>query len=142
MKTGISIDDIAKFYNEKQELSTLGCDEYEIEKWKKYCQEYYAEKGICLVKEWTVVEVLFSDSETNLLVGLGLKEFVLNANNVLWDSKNRWPPGSVVCSHFLSAIEENCLFITKNTCYVLVGVGHQKSISTALLLSIRSGLSF
>lgn len=70
-----------------------------------------------------------------------LLHFVLHTNNVVWDGKGRWRAGSFACTFFLVVIEENCLFFTNNTCYILLGTGHCKSISTPMLLSIMEGLS-
>jgi hypothetical protein len=134
-----TLEDIVRFYDEVGAPSSFGCDEGEVKNWISYCEEKYPEKGICTVKAWAVVECRCNESEVLALKHkLGVKPFVLKTNYVLWDSKNRWPSGSIACSYFLIEIEESCLFITKNTCYIMVGQGRQKSITPSILLAVMN----
>jgi hypothetical protein len=142
MSITFSIEDVARFYKEVGDPVDLGCCENDMQKWISYCEEKYPYKGICTVKKWAVVECKCTEYEALLLKErMGLKPFVLNANYVVWDSKARWREGDFACSFYLVDIEENCLFITKNTCYILIGEGHKKSISPAILHAIMRGLS-
>lgn len=143
MDSTFSIEDVARFYKEVGEPCDLGCDEIDIQKWIGFCEEKYPYKGVCTVKKWAVVECQCGENEVEIIKEkLGLEPFVLNANYVIWDSKSRWREGNFCCSFFLVELEADCLFITENTCYILVGKGHRKSISPTMLLSIMEGLSF
>ncbi|MEN0036693.1 MAG: hypothetical protein AAGC78_06480 [Cellvibrio sp.] len=138
-----TIEEIARFYREVGEPCDLGCGESDVEKWINFCTGKYPYKGVCTVKKWAVIECRCSENEVLIIKEkLGLQPFVLNANHVMWDSQGRWREGNFCCSFFLIELEESCLFITKNTCYILVGNGHRKSISPTMLLAIMEGLSF
>lgn len=141
MKENFTIEELAWFFSETGTPSDLGCDESEAKKWICFCEDKFPSKGICTVKNWAIVECQCNAVEMSQLREKGLLPFVLHANNVVWDSKGRWREGSFACTFFLVLIEENCLFITNNTCYILLGTGHCKSISTAMLVSIMEGLS-
>jgi hypothetical protein len=142
MEELFTIEDVAGFYAEKGTPSCLGCDESEIEKWISYCEDHYADKGICTVKKWMIVECTYSEPAKAKLREMGLLPFVMHANCVVWDSKNRWRTGSFASSYFLVELSENCLFVTKNTAYILIGSGHKKFISPPMLYAILEGLSF
>ncbi|WP_323816470.1 DUF6957 family protein [Cellvibrio sp. NN19] len=141
MEESFTIEDLARFFSDVGAPSDLGCDESEVQKWISFCEDKYPSKGVCTVKKWAVVECQCSEVEKGQLTSQGFLPFVLHTNYVEWDSRGRWRTGSFASSFFLVVIEENCLFITKNTCYILVGAGHYKSISTPMLLSIMEGLS-
>ena len=141
MKESFTIEDLAKFYSETGIASDLGCDESESGEWISFCEDKYPSKGVCTVKNWAIVECQCNEIEKEQLRSKGLLPAVLHSNYVVWDSRGRWRTGSFACTFFLVAIEENCLFITDNTCYILLGAGHRKSISTPMLVSIMKGLS-
>jgi hypothetical protein len=101
MGSSFSIEDIALFFSELGEPSILGCDEYDVEGWISFCQERYPEKGVCTVKKWAIVECQCNDNEKFLLNKMGLQPTLLNTSCVIWDSRNRWSPGSFACSQHL-----------------------------------------
>jgi hypothetical protein len=142
MEELFTLEDVASFYAEHGTPSELGCDESEVEKWITYCRNEYPEHGICTIKKWMVVECTYSESAKAKLHEMGLLPFVMHTNFVMWDSKGRWRTGSFASSYLLTELKENCLFITKNTAYVLVGNGHHKFISPSMLYAILDGLSF
>lgn len=141
MKDSFTIEDLARFFSDVGVPSDLGCDESEVQKWISFCEDKYPNKGVCSVKNWATVECQCSEVEKGQLTAQGFLPFVLHTNCVVWDSRGRWKVGSFACTFFLVAIEENCLFITKNTCYILLGAGHCKTISIPMLLSIMEGMS-
>lgn len=141
MKNEILIEEIARFFKMEGDQSALGCDQSEISTWVKFCEEKYPSKGYCAVKSWSIVECECNETEEFQLFEMGLLPFVLHTNYVIFDSRRRWQQGSFASSYFQVSFEHNCLFVTNNTCYILVGVGHRKSISPALLAAIFEGLS-
>lgn len=141
MKNEILIEEIAKFFKMEGDRSAFGCDQSEIDRWAKFCEERYPGKGFCAVKLWSIVECECNEKEKLHLFEMGLLPFVLHTNHVIFDSRERWGPGSFASSYFQVSIEHNCLFVTMNTCYLLVGIGHRKSISPMLLAAIFEGLS-
>lgn len=138
----ITIQKISDFFNESGEPSLLGCNESDVERLVSLCESKHSTKGICTVKNWAIVDCEFDDVSRAHFHAKGVQPTVLHTNHVLWDKCQRWPPGSFASSSLLVSIEQNCLFITKNTVYVLVGEGHRKLIAPALLCAIQSGLAF
>jgi len=140
MSENCTVEELSNFFHEIGEPYNLGCYEDDTRRWISFCETEYPQKGICMVKKWAVVECEFNEASNAYLCAKGFQPIVLHSNYVIWDSENRWSSGSFASSSLLVSIEENCLFITKSTVYILVGKGHRKSISPKILVALMEGL--
>lgn len=100
MRNEILIEEIAKFFEIEGDRSAFGCDQNEIDRWVNFCQEQFPEKGVCVVKSWSIVECECNENEELRLFEMGLLPFVLHTNHVIFDSRDRWKPGSFASSYF------------------------------------------
>lgn len=142
MNKNCTVEEIDNFLSEKGEPSSLGCNESDLKKLIALCEEKYPDKGICTVKNWSVVDIEYDDESKAWFHAKGLHPTVLHTNHVICDANQRWRPGSFATSSLLVSMEENCFFVTKNTVYLLVGPGHHKLISPEMQCAILEGLQF
>lgn len=140
MNKNRTAEEIDNFLNEKGKPSNLGCSEADLEKLIALCEEKYPEKGICTVKNWSVVDIEFDDESKAQFHAKGLYPIVLHTHYVMWDKNQRWHQGSFATSSLLVSMEESCFFVTKNTVYLLVGPGCHKLISPEMQCAIQVGL--
>ncbi|WP_256580567.1 MULTISPECIES: hypothetical protein [unclassified Pseudomonas] len=92
-------------------------------------------KPYCLVESWTIFNVDVTEEELNKIHAVGQLPMILFAHNVRFDSERRFDVGDWVRSTFAISFEEEFLFETRNTIYVLRGPGHKKSASLKTVLS-------
>lgn len=96
----------------------------------------FPHKGISAVKQWMWWDYDISEDDRNHFVASGVQPAIVFANYLLWDSRDRWPEGWNVKTTPLVSFEENCLFITRNTVYILVGKGQRKTVDPRHAASI------
>lgn len=99
--------------------------------------QHYPGKPYCLVRSWTVVDLL--DSQGQLLTdseGEALR--VLFAHEVVFDSAGRFAPGWWVRSNYACSWKNDEFFETRRTVYVLLGDGFQKSVDERLVFSVHN----
>jgi hypothetical protein len=95
----------------------------------------YPRKPHCLVEGWTIFNVDVSEDELGKIRSAGQFPLVLYAHDVRFDSERRFDVGDWVRSSFAVSFEEGFLFETRNTVYVLKGLGYEKSASLKTVLS-------
>ncbi|MFW8695362.1 DUF6957 family protein, partial [Mesorhizobium japonicum] len=66
----------------------------------------------------------------------GLEPVLIYARNVVLDSRERFNRGDWVRSTFQLRYEDEGLFFTRNTLYVLLGTGTRQRITLSDLLSL------
>lgn len=110
---------------------SLDSDENVIE----LVQALYPRKPHCLVEDWTILRAVVTDEELQKIQSAGQLPLVLFAHNVRFDSQRRFDVGDWMRSTFAVSFEEGFLFETRNTVYVLMGNGHEKSVSLKTIFS-------
>lgn len=86
-------------------------------------------KKTCTVSDWTIFAVPESGSPYRV-TGI-----------VNYDEASRFKPGCVVCSSFISRVNETSVE-TANTMYQLLGQGRRATVSSGISAAIESGLSY
>ncbi|MHA6181699.1 DUF6957 family protein [Pseudomonas extremaustralis] len=110
---------------------SLGSDEILI----GLVQALYPGKPYCLVENWTILRADVTDDELKKIQAAGQLPLVLFAHNVRFDSQRRFDVGDWMRSTFAISFEEGFLFETRNSVYVLMGPGHEKSVSLKTIFS-------
>ena len=121
----------------KQESEIVGVHEDEIEIWKRKLTQAKERKKIRFVSDWVWWNLNCSNSTKEMLSQKGLMPTALYSHNLIWDELGEFPPGLSVKTSLLERFEENCLFITRNTIYVLVGPGRQSDIDPKVFNGIH-----
>ena len=96
-------------------------------------------KAFCVVKQWILIDLTVTAAEKEKLTGLGLLPATLFAHEIVLDSKGRFQPSMWVRSNFGVSFTEGCMFETKNTVYLLLGLGLRKEASIGAAFSMRAG---
>ena len=96
----------------------------------------FPNKGFCLVQQWTIVRALASDLDLTKIHVHGLLPLFVFAEKVILDSRARFDYGNWVRSTMAISFQDGFLFETKNTVYVLMGDGDEKSASLTAILSL------
>jgi hypothetical protein len=99
-------------------------------------QALYPGKPYCLVDDWTIFKVGVTEDEFVKIQAGGQMPLIVFAHNVRFDSQRRFDVGDWVRSTLAMSFDDGFLFETRNTVYVLVGAGHEKSASLEEVLSI------
>ena len=97
----------------------------------------YAQHSFCLVRDWTILDLVTTVEELEALRTRGLEPVMVYALNVLLDSRGRFNSGDWVRSSFQLSYKETGFFLTKNTVYVLLGNGMRQKITIRDLASLR-----
>lgn len=98
-------------------------------------QALYPGKPYCLVDDWTIFRSDVTEDELQKIHAAGQLPLVLFARNVRFDSQRRFDVGDWMRSTFAISFEEERFFETRNSVYVLMGPGHEKSASLNTIFS-------
>ncbi len=104
----------------------VGCQSNELKERLLFAYDNFSDKGICLVGSWTWVNVELTEDEKADFFR-NFKPAFLFSDNVMADTPERgleWVRTSLLVQYFHPGI-----FVTRNTCYVMSGVGKLSSIS-------------
>jgi hypothetical protein len=93
-------------------------------------------KPYCLIRDWIIVEVEVDDNYRDELAAAGFEPNVVYASNVRIHSAGKRRQGDWVRSTFQRSFTLGYFFETKNTVYLLMGVGFRKKASAQTVLSI------
>ncbi|KAB0486462.1 hypothetical protein SAMN04490202_2813 [Pseudomonas reinekei] len=94
-------------------------------------REKLPSRPFCLVKHWTILDLQVSADELEALRSRGLEPVMVYASSVVLDSRGRYQPGDWVRSSFHTSHGPPGFFITKNTVYLLLGMGKRQVITMA-----------
>lgn len=93
-------------------------------------------KPYCVVREWMLIEIEVTDEYRESLAGDGLRPCVLYASNVLAHSANKRQVGDWIRSTFQRSLTDGYVFETRNTLYILTGLGQRKKASLETVMAI------
>ena len=96
----------------------------------------FPNKGFCSVQQWTIVRAIASDGDLTKIHVHGHLPLFVFAEKVILDSRGSFDYGNWVRSTMAISFQDGFLFETKNTVYVLMGDGDEKSASLAAILSL------
>jgi hypothetical protein len=134
MNSHDQLEKVVAFLHEDGE-PMLGCqlsDEEAI----AWVQQIFPGKPYCLVRSWRWVDVQAPATVRQEVERSGAQMVVIYADNVVFDSRWRFIPGSWVRSTFLVSYSEGGLFETANTAYLLMGDGCRKTAELRTVFSI------
>lgn len=98
----------------------VGCEMNEVQQRIDDAYALYSGKGICVVADWKWVDIELTKQGEKRLPS-DLKPALLFADTILEDSPQRgidWVKTSMLVEY-----QHPGLFVTRNTCYVMVGLG-------------------
>jgi len=90
----------------------------------------------CLVRQWIWIDLVMPDAVLEELKRSGRQPAMLYAHEVVLDSQRRFQPGDWVRSTPLRSFTDGCFFQTRNTVYVLMGLGARKSADLSTVIKV------
>lgn len=99
-------------------------------------REHYKRMPLCVVEEWVILDAIVTDAERAKVTAAGCIPMFLFAHKVVYDEQRRFEPGHWVRSSMGTSFKDGYLFATRNTIYVLTGLGHRTSSSIQAIFSI------
>ncbi len=80
----------------------------------------------CIVRDWVWIDLDMGEAQSTLLQHSGRLPVIAYASTVIFDSARRFDVGDFVRTSPLVSFEENFLFKTANSIYLLLGEGQRK----------------
>lgn len=102
-----------------------------------FARQRFPYSEFCLVRHWRWIDLDVSDAQRVELEKTQRQPVILYAHGVVYDSARRWDVGDVVRTSPLSLFEEDFLFRTLNSTYLLLGDGQRKRASLETVGRIR-----
>jgi hypothetical protein len=109
----------------------LGCSYVDLPKVIAYVKQAFPDKPYCVLKNWLWVDSVIS--ATDLHAAPEIQPTFIYASEVIADEAHRPHLGPLVRSSPLLEFHQNCVFITKNTAYILCGRGNRTTVSHDLI---------
>ena len=122
------LENLVSAFNHEGDTFDAGCDASDIDLYKTKCREFLPYKSICVVKNWMWWDLDVSEEGKKFLNKNMQHAALIKADTIIDDEAGRFLPGDWVRSSPLVSFNENCIFETKNTVYLLVGKGSRKTI--------------
>lgn len=118
------------------EACDFGCAPDSIADVLSIAKAQYPDRPYCVVTDWIWVDIHAPQSDRDSLEQTGLVPCFIFALNVLDDEARRPHIGPMVRTSLLQHFEQNCLFVTANTVYILTGHGKRTSVTPEVAMSI------
>lgn len=99
-------------------------------------RERYKWMPICVVEDWIILDAILTEAEQAKVAASGCQPMFLFAHKVVHDDQQRFDTGDWVRSTIARSFMDGYLFETRNTVYVLKGLGQRKSSSLQGIFSI------
>lgn len=96
----------------------------------------YKRLPLCAVEEWIILDAIVTDRERAKVAAAGCQPMFMFAHKVVDDEQRRFEPGQWVRSSIGTAFNDDFLFETRNSVYVLLGPGHRKSATIKEIFSL------
>ena len=112
----------------------FGCSQQSVPAMIEYVKAHLSPYPYSVVADWKWVDMDASQETRESLDSYGLKPCALFANRVITDELMR--PFKSVRTTILQGFHENCIFLTRNTAYILTGPGTRVSIDTKTFINI------
>ncbi len=86
-------------------------------------RERYPYAEYCLVSKWRWIDLDVTQEQRDELGRTNRQPVVIYADNVIYDSQRRWDVDDFVRTSYLHKFEDEFIFQTLNTIYILMGDG-------------------
>lgn len=117
------LEKLANAFQNPTNPSIPGCDESSIELMIQTCRKINKRKSYCVVKHWCIwnIKECIGNSLTEPMV-------IIKSNCIIDDELGRFAPSNWVRTSPITGIHKKCIYETRNTFYICVGFGGEKSI--------------
>jgi len=119
---------VSRLINCQGDPCDFGCSEGEVDRMKVLSKQLFPEKPYRVVRKWTWGDIEVDEAFSASLTEVGILPAFLIAEMVE-DETEKFDSGLKVKTTPLVSFSNNCLFVTRNTAYILVGRGTRMTVS-------------
>ena len=109
-----------------------GCSLDNIDEMVKEAKQLYPDKPYCTIRHWIWVDVTVPEKHLKPFTAKGIQPSLVRSGDILHDEAQRPHTRHSLRSSWLLDFSRNCLFVTRNTTYILVGPGSRVSVEPAV----------
>lgn len=133
----LNFDEFLKFKTDLREGASVDgeADDGDLEALIQRVLASFPGHPFCIVKDWHILDLDEPPEAIRLMAEQGLMPLLVYAEQVVYDSKQRFSSGDWVRSTVLKALDGHYAS-TRNTVYVLLGSGRRCRCRAAAALSI------
>ena len=114
----------------------FGCHENKVAEKIAYVKKHLSGYLYCVVADWIWIDINVSPENLKRFQVRGIKPSFVYAHKVIEDEAQR--PFVSVRTTFLQDFHENCIFLSRNTAYILCGKGTRVSIDPVVYAAVFS----
>lgn len=132
------LEEISRLVHGEGDPCDLGADASHIEKIVRDLESQPPWRPYCIVADWTWVDLISVDKDqfSKAIREPSAQPVGLYSNNVIQDQLGRCHPGECIRSTPLVEFRENCMFITRNTIYLMQGPGKRLRMQPNSFVSV------
>jgi hypothetical protein len=121
-----------------------GCDYDQLPEIIAYTKQRFPDKPYCVVKNWTWLEITAANGELDGTGGASgdVNSSVLYIGEIIADEAHRPRLGPMMRTSALCEFHRDCIFVTKNTAYILCGSGNRTKVSAGLMTNSSQSRRF
>ena len=123
-------------YSRTGDPCDFGCDESSVPKMIAYVKKQLPRYPFCVVADWVWVDINVESEVLEKFSERDLKPSFIYAHKVIDDEVQR--PFEFVRTTYLQDFRENCIFLSRNTAYILQGQGTRVSIDPVVFAAVFS----
>lgn len=112
----------------------FGCSQEAIPEMIDYIKKHLPAYPFCVIADWTWLDINLEPEVQALFGKRGAKPCFIYAHKVIEDQAQR--PFKSVRTTYLQDFQKNCIFLSKNTAYILTGQGTRVSVDPQVLRAI------
>lgn len=117
----------------------FGCSEDNVRQMITYAKKSFPNKKYCVVSQWCWADIDV-DGDPSLAEGMkhrGVLPCFLYATQILHDEANRWSMYTPIRTSLLVCFHQNCIFVTRNSSYILLGLGVRITVAPSDFVNVR-----
>lgn len=114
----------------------FGCDKSAVPQMIEYVKEHLPGYCYCVIADWVWIDINVTLEAQEQYDQQGLKPSIIYAHKVIDDEAQR--PFEFLRTTALQKFQKNCIFLSRNTAYVLCGPGTRVTIDPVVYDAVFS----
>lgn len=124
--------------NTQGQYCDYGCSEENVRQMITYAKKLFPNKPYCVVAQWCWADVDLK-GDSSLAEGMRHRDILpcfIYATQILHDEANRWSMNTPVRTSLLVSFHHHCIFVTRNTSYILLGLGVRLKVAPSAFVNL------
>jgi|GEM_PF-447553 len=128
LENNLGVNQFVKLVTQKGEPCDFGCNESAVEEMLARAKQLSPNKPCRVVTGWSWGDLDIDSQLAERFRQEGIQPSFVFANTIIFDEADPWDAGLCIKTTFLKCFYEPCIFVTRNTNYVLVGPGVRRKV--------------